>query len=110
MKKEIKWIVAAGVTVFLSSSLGFEGLAAPGDGEARGRVASNEEGKAPSFGSPGEGEARAAEYYRQNDRCVVVMQYGEKPGPIGPMTGDPEKDTYAYSVKHTDNVCAKARP
>ena len=106
----MKRIVAAGAAVVLSSLMGFGGLAAPAAGDARGLAASNEEGKAPSLAVPDGGEARAAEYYRQKDRCAVVVQYNEKPGLIGPMTGDPEKDTYAYPVTRTDTVCTVARP
>ena len=83
----MKWIIAVGAAVVFSALMGFGGLAAPNDEEAR-----------------------AAQYCGQKGHCVVVVQYGEKPAPIGPMTGDPEKDTYAYPVKGTDNVCTAVRP
>ena len=83
----MKRIVAAGAIVVLSSLMGFEGRAAPD-----------------------EGEARASEYHSQKNRCAQVVQYGEKPVPAGLVTGDPEKDTHAYPVRRIDTVCAPARP
>ena len=97
MNKEARFIVAAVVTIIVSSFMAIGGLAA------------SDHGQAPGSGVPDSGEARAADYYRQKDRCAVIMQYGAKPGPVGPITGDPEKDTYAYPVKGTDNVCKAAR-
>ena len=106
----MNWIIAVGAAVVFSALMGFGGLAAPNDEDARGLAASNKAGMAPSLGASDEGEARAAQYYGQKGPCVIVVQYGEKPAPIGPMTGDPEKDTYAYPVKRTDNVCTAVRP
>jgi hypothetical protein len=106
----MKRIVAAGAAVVLSPLMGFGGLAAPADGGARGLAISNKEGKAPNVAVPDEGQRRAVEYCRQKEHRAVVVQYGEKPAPVGPMTGDPEKDTYAYPVKRTDTVWTVARP
>jgi hypothetical protein len=65
---------------------------------------------ARAVAAPDEGEARATEQYRQLPRCATVVQYGNQPTPIGPATGDLEKDTYAYRVTHTSTVCGAAQP
>ena len=87
MNKKVKRVVAAGAAVALSSPMGFGGWAAPD-----------------------EGEAQATESYRQSGHCVQVVQYGEKPVPVGPVTNDPERDTYAYPVKRINTGCEVPRP
>ena len=57
-----------------------------------------------------EGEELASDSHRLREHCQAVAQYGEQPAPVGPVTGDPEKDTYAYPVKRIDSRCSAARP
>jgi hypothetical protein len=85
MTKQSNKLIAA--AVLLSSLIGLSALAAPD-----------------------EGEVRATEHYKQQDRCSTIVQYGEQATPIGPTTGNPEKDTYAFPVQHTGIVCGAAHP
>jgi hypothetical protein len=53
------------------------------------------------------GEQTAQQQYARTEHCATIPRYAAQPMPVGPRTGDPEKDTVAYKVERVETVCSR---